>query len=67
MDFCDIASDLEQLERDVALAALRSPPAGESAKWCEGEACGVRIPDKRRRAVPGVRLCVDCQTITERK
>jgi phage/conjugal plasmid C-4 type zinc finger TraR family protein len=29
-----------------------------SAKWCA--ACGDRVPDRRRRALPGVQLCVEC-------
>ncbi len=34
-------------------------PAGESLRECE--ACGEPIPEKRRQAIPGVRLCVACQ------
>ena len=34
-------------------------PSGESLTHCEE--CGTRIPDARREAVPGVRLCVGCQ------
>lgn len=32
---------------------------GESLRECEE--CGEEIPEARRRAVPGVRLCVECQ------
>ncbi len=32
---------------------------GESLKSCED--CGEEIPEARRRAVPGVRRCVQCQ------
>ena len=35
-------------------------PRGESLANCEE--CGGKIPDARREAVPGVRLCVACQT-----
>ena len=35
-------------------------PKGASLKECEE--CGTRIPQGRRKAVPGVRLCVDCQS-----
>ena len=35
-------------------------PRGESLANCEE--CGGKIPEARRRAVPGVRLCVACQT-----
>ncbi|MBP6543213.1 MAG: TraR/DksA C4-type zinc finger protein [Piscinibacter sp.] len=68
MDEHDIAQDLAQRERDAALAAHRRahPPAAldwrtASAKWCIEPCCGERIPDERRRAIPGVQRCVDCQ------
>ncbi len=32
---------------------------GESLRQCED--CGEEIPEARRRAVPGVRRCVECQ------
>ncbi|MDR2013089.1 MAG: DksA/TraR family C4-type zinc finger protein [Rhodanobacter sp.] len=31
------------------------------------EECGAEIPKARRAAVPGVRLCVDCQTEHDRE
>lgn len=34
-------------------------PRGKSATHCEE--CGVAIPETRRKAVPGVKLCVLCQ------
>ena len=34
-------------------------PQGESLRNCEE--CDVEIPEARRIAVPGVRLCVSCQ------
>ena len=34
-------------------------PSGESPERCEE--CGDPIPEARRRALPGVRLCVACQ------
>ena len=34
-------------------------PQGESLPFCEE--CGEPIPEARRRALPGVRLCVECQ------
>jgi phage/conjugal plasmid C-4 type zinc finger TraR family protein len=38
--------------------------SGESATECE--ACGQTIPEGRRIAVPGCRLCVPCQEEQER-
>ena len=40
-------------------------PRGESLPECEE--CGEPIPDARRRALPGVRLCVACQQERERE
>ena len=34
-------------------------PRGESLERCEE--CDKAIPEARRKAVPGVRLCIDCQ------
>ena len=49
---------------DDAVKLARSRlPAGESLKQCEE--CGIEIPDARRQAVPGVRLCVDCQSVQD--
>lgn len=47
------------IEEAVELARSRLP-VGESSTRCEK--CDAVIPVKRRLAVPGVRLCVDCQS-----
>jgi phage/conjugal plasmid C-4 type zinc finger TraR family protein len=72
-DIFDQATDAEEQERARALAAQAAKtqvPADKwhlySAVWCEGPGCGERIPDERRRAVPGVKLCVECQGMAER-
>ena len=39
--------------------ARSSIARGESLTHCEE--CGEEIPERRRRAVPGVRRCVQCQ------
>ena len=39
--------------------ARRNLPSGESLAFCEE--CGDPIPEARRRAMPGVRLCISCQ------
>jgi phage/conjugal plasmid C-4 type zinc finger TraR family protein len=45
---------------DDAVRRARSKlPSGESLRRCEE--CDVEIPQARREAVPGVRLCVACQ------
>ena len=40
-------------------------PRGESLKHCEE--CDADIPEARRTAVPGVRLCVRCQTENDKQ
>ncbi len=37
---------------------------GPGLKRCEE--CDAKIPEARRKAVPGVRLCVTCQEISDR-
>ena len=49
------ASIAEELERLKA----RRGPTGESAEFCVE--CEEPIPEARRRAIPGVKLCIDCQ------
>ncbi|SFE63260.1 DksA/TraR family C4-type zinc finger protein [Roseivivax sediminis] len=49
------ASINEELERLRGRAA----PAGESRTHCAE--CEEPIPEKRRQALPGVKLCIDCQ------
>ena len=44
---------------DAVRLARSRMPAGESALECED--CDAPIPEGRRRAVPGARLCVGCQ------
>jgi phage/conjugal plasmid C-4 type zinc finger TraR family protein len=49
-----------------SLQRIRSRlPRGESRRHCEE--CGAEIPQARREAVPGVRLCVGCQSELDRE
>ncbi|NDV00387.1 DksA/TraR family C4-type zinc finger protein [Pseudoroseicyclus tamaricis] len=54
----------EQIEASIQdeLARLkgRRAPVGESALECAE--CGEEIPEARRAALPGVKLCIDCQS-----
>ena len=52
------------VETGVQLAKSRLPD-GESLTHCEE--CGAAIPEARRRAIPGVRYCVQCQSELEKK
>ena len=52
----------DQIDASVGDAVKRARsqlPSGESL--CHCEECDAPIPEGRRRAVPGVRLCVSCQ------
>lgn len=52
------------VEDGVQLARSRLPD-GESLTHCME--CGAAIPDARRKAIPGVRLCVSCQSEVEKE
>ncbi|APG47830.1 DksA/TraR family C4-type zinc finger protein [Phaeobacter porticola] len=53
----------EQIEASISdeLARLkaRRGPMGESLTHCAD--CEEPIPEPRRRAIPGVKLCIECQ------
>ncbi len=46
------------IEDELARMKGRKAPSGESLRECAE--CGEEIPEKRRQAIPGVKLCVDC-------
>jgi phage/conjugal plasmid C-4 type zinc finger TraR family protein len=54
----------EQIEASISdeLARMqaRAKPTGESRTHCAE--CEEEIPEKRRKALPGVKLCIDCQS-----
>lgn len=53
----------EQIEASISdeLARMKArvAPVGESLTHCAE--CEEEIPEKRRVALPGVKLCIDCQ------
>lgn len=58
----------EQMDATVEAAlqlAKSRLPKGESLTHCEE--CEEIIPEARRKALPGVRCCVDCQSEREEK
>jgi phage/conjugal plasmid C-4 type zinc finger TraR family protein len=55
-----VQDQIERTLKDAVKAARVQLNRGESATHCEE--CGAPIPEARRRAVPGVRLCVPCQS-----
>ena len=54
------ALELAEYEHNQAKGILPKP-IKESAKWCTAPGCGERIPEDRRKAVPGVQMCIECQ------
>ena len=49
----------EQHQADMLAKAQRQKTAGISNRFCTN--CEEPIPEKRRTAVPGCKLCVSCQ------
>jgi phage/conjugal plasmid C-4 type zinc finger TraR family protein len=66
-DVIDRANERAQTLNDDSIAEVRrhiaEQAAHPSATNCAG--CGITIPEARRKAVPGVSLCVDCATAAE--
>jgi phage/conjugal plasmid C-4 type zinc finger TraR family protein len=58
-DECDLAQEIQALHLRIALEGRERSGRGPSLHACEE--CGDCIPDARRAAIPGVRLCVACQ------
>lgn len=51
--------------KDAVKNVRRRITTGPSLKTCAE--CGAEIPEARRRAVPGVRLCLPCQDAADRQ
>lgn len=47
------------VEDELTRLRARTVPQGESLQFCAE--CEEEIPEKRRQAIPGVKLCIDCQ------
>ena len=57
----------DQIDATVTDGILRAQsrlPQGPGLKSCAD--CGAEIPEARRKAIPGVRLCIACQDATDR-
>ena len=48
------------IQDELARLKARRAPVGESLTHCAE--CEEPIPEARRKAIPGVKLCIDCQT-----
>lgn len=62
----DAVQDQIDATLNDALTRIRSQlKQGESVIYCEE--CGELIPQARRKALPGVSLCIQCQTESDKK
>lgn len=59
-----VQDQIDATVKDAIKRARRQMPTGPSLTHCEE--CGAPIPEARRKAVPGVRLCIACQEAEER-
>lgn len=55
-----VQDQIDASVEDAVKRARSQLPRGKSLTHCAE--CGAEIPQARRRAIPGVRLCVGCQT-----
>jgi len=61
---CKFCSSLPPSAFISPAAWRRGRPRGESLTHCAE--CEEPIPEARRQAIPGVRLCIECQTERDR-
>lgn len=55
-----VQDQIDDTVTDGVLRARAMIPAGAAATHCEE--CDEEIPEARRRALPGVRTCIACQS-----
>jgi len=60
-----VQDQIDATVKDAIKRAKSQLPSGPSLEACEE--CGARIPEARREAVPGVRLCLPCQDAADKK
>ena len=53
------------IQDELARLKARVQPVGESLTECAE--CGEPIPEARRRALPGVQLCISCQEVHDQQ
>lgn len=61
----DVQEQISATVEDAVRQARSRLSDGESLTHCEE--CEAPIPEARRKAIPGVRLCVACQSEFEKK
>jgi phage/conjugal plasmid C-4 type zinc finger TraR family protein len=60
-----VQEQIDATVKDAIARAKSKLPAGESLAHCAE--CQAAIPEARRIAVPGVRLCIACQEALDRE
>ena len=60
-----VQDQIDDTVMDAVLRARANLPAGESETYCVE--CGEEIPEARRKILPGVRKCVACQSMEDRR
>lgn len=60
-----VQDQIDATVEDAVKRARSNIPQGESRRSCEE--CDAAIPEARRLAVPGVRLCISCQSERDAK
>jgi len=60
-----VQDQIDATIKDAIARAKAKAPRGPSLSHCED--CDAPIPQARREAVPGVRLCIACQQALERE
>ena len=64
-DIADVAQEHAETLAAKLARYQQQEPVGESLYDCEQ--CGNDIPEQRRLAVKGCRLCIACQSVLETK
>ncbi|MEA2730930.1 MAG: hypothetical protein QOF70_5405 [Acetobacteraceae bacterium] len=60
-----VQDQIDDTITDGVMSARARMPIGEGETHCVE--CGDEIPEARRRAVPGVRTCIRCQSARDRR
>ena len=60
-----VQDQIDATVKDAIKRARSKLPAGPGRETCEE--CDAPIPEARRQALPGVRLCVPCQETHDRE
>jgi len=60
-----VQDQIDATIKDAINRAKSRLPSGPSLESCAE--CGARIPEARREAIPGVRLCLACQEAADKK